>query len=85
MKDENKHKIASAIYNGLLAIKRELRIMRKPILIGLGIAVFFFIFVGFADHADTENLFAALAIIGFFIPILYAYLKRLKNWVLKWK
>ena len=75
MKDESKHKIASAIYNAILLIKRELRIMRKSILIGLGIAAFFFIFVGFADHADTENLFATLAIIGFFIfiPILCAY------------
>ena len=78
MKDENKHKIAYIIYNGILSIKRNLRIMRKPILIGLGITAFFFIFVGFTDHADTKNLFATLAITGFFIPILCAYYKRLK-------
>lgn len=83
MKDEHKHNIASAIYNGIIAFKRELRFIWKQLLLGIIIAIICAFLNDYFGGYD-KALWTFLGVLGF-IPMLYKYYKRLKNWVLKWK
>ena len=88
MDDNTKHVIANAIYKVFLFLKRELMFVWKPILLGIIIAAVFSTIAEWSDVLFGNNqkgFWGALAIIGFFLPSIILYYKRMKRWVLKWK
>ncbi len=84
MKNETKRAVAQRIYRAVMAVVDEVRIMRKPILIGLLLMV---VFWGFSLISDIyhSDMWLATSPLAFVAPILVAYVIRLKRWVMKWK
>ena len=88
MEDKTKHVIAHAIYTICKILARELRLALKPL--GIGIIIWA-IFVTIAEWSDVifgqnqKEPFLTLGNIGFFLPMIVKYYKRIRAWVLKWK
>lgn len=88
MEEKTKHIIAHAIYTICKILARELRLVLKPL--GIGILIWG-IFSGVGEWSDVifcHNLikeFFILGYIGFFLPMIVFYYKRIRAWVLKWK
>ncbi len=84
MKNETKRAVAQRIYRAVMAVVDEIRIMRKPILIGLLLMVAFWGFSLISDiyHSDMWLVASPLAFVA---PVLVVYVIRLKRWVMKWK
>lgn len=84
MRDEQKHKIAKGIYTTIQLVKKEILFLWKPIAIGLGIFLVFLLLsevvnIYWQDGVAIAGLFLA------FVPLLWMYFNRVKNWVIKWK
>lgn len=74
------------IYHKVLA--RELRLALKPLGIGFIILAIFLTIAEWSDVIFGHNCkepFGILGIIGFFLPVMIKYYKRIRAWVLKWK
>ena len=92
MKDETKHRVANSIYNNSIklknGVKRELKFIWKPLLLGLVIVIIFLTIAEWSDVLfghNNEEFWGTLGIILGCVPLLYKYYKRLKLWVIKWK
>ncbi|GEM_PF-2247244 len=89
MEEKTKHVIAHAIYTICKILARELRLVLKPL--GIGIIIFAICLVIaylcelIFNFAYSKDLFIPLGIIGFFLPMIVNYYKRIRAWVLKWK
>ena len=89
MEDKTKHVIAHAIYTICKILARELRFVLKP----LGIVIIIFticLVVGWwcemiFNFQYSKDCFIPLGMIGFFLPTIVKYYKRIQAWVLKWK
>lgn len=85
MEEKTKHIIARTVYTICKILARELRLALKPLIIILAI------FLTIAEWSDVifghncKEPFVILGIIGFFLPVMIKYYKRIRTWVLKWK
>ena len=88
MKAKTKHIIAHTIYTTCKILERELRFVLKPL--GIGFMIFVICSVlpwcckAIFNHT-ARDLFIPLGYIGFFLPMIVFYYKRIRAWVLKWK
>ncbi len=86
MKDETKHLIAHTVYVLCKILTREIRLALKPLGIGFIILVTCLAASSIIERGrDFNELFSMLGFIGFFIPLMVKYYKRIRTWVLKWK
>ena len=88
MEDKTKQVIAHTIYTICKILARELRLALKPLGIGIIICAIFFTVSEWSDVIFGHNWkepFYTLGIIGFFLPMIVKYYKRIQAWVLKWK
>lgn len=88
MEEKTKHIIAHTIYVICKILARELRLVLKPLGIGILIWGIFSVVSEWSDvifgHNQKEP-FWTLGCIGFFLPMIVFYYKRIRAWVLKWK
>ena len=82
MEEKTKHIIAHTIYVICKILVRELKLVLKPL--GIGILIWG-IFNVVAEWDHKEPFFLDLGNIGFFLPMIVFYYKRIRAWVLKWK
>ena len=88
MEEKTKHIIAHTIYTICKILARELRLVLKPLGIGILIWGIFLVVAEWSDEIFGHNWkepFITLGFIGFFLPIMVNYYKRIRAWVLKWK
>ena len=88
MEDKTKQVIAHTIYTICKILARELRLVLKPLGIGIIIWATFQTVAEWSDVIFGHNMkepFLTLSIIGLFLPMVVKYYKRIRAWVLKWK
>lgn len=90
MEEKTKHIIARTVYTiyKYKVLARELRLALKPLGIGIIILTIFLTIAEWSDVIFGHNCkepFGILGIIGFFLPVMIKYYKRIRTWVLKWK
>ena len=88
MEEKTKHVIAHTIYTISKILARELRLVLKPLGIGIIIWAIFLVVAEWSDVIFGHNWkepFGTLGVIGFFLPMIVKYYKRINAWVLKWK
>ncbi|WP_314801381.1 hypothetical protein [Alloprevotella tannerae] len=88
MEEKTKHVIAHTIYTICKILARELRLVLKPLGIGIIIWAIFTVVAEWSDVIFGHNRkepFQTLSTIGFFLPMIVKYYKRIHAWVLKWK
>ena len=92
MDDSTKHKIAHTIYLIATTLRaftlKEIKLMWKPTLLGVAIAIIFATIAEWSDvlfGSNQKEFWGCLGIVGLFSPCTLVYYRRLKQWVLKWK
>ena len=86
MNDKTKHLIAHTVYIISRVGVREIRLALKPLGIGFIILVTCLATSSIIERGrDFNELFSMLGFIGFFIPLMVQYYRRIRTWVLKWK